>query len=238
MTKKMIFAVSLFAILSISCSSNEYDSRAVEALDKLSETIGDLSSCSYTVNSFMVDENANETNKTSDVYLRGSNKMFIKNSGSKGNKSFWYNGEKFAYFLYNKNEYDILDAPDNTLKVIDSINSKYGIYFPAADFLNPNLTDDALENYNQLLFFEDEKIDDIACVMIEATNEIQTVQMWIGKETNLPYKMTIESKTNESDYYEATYSNWRINPKLPDVMFEFQPPAGSAQVKFQPKNYK
>ena len=48
--------------------------------------------------------------------------------------------------------------------------------------------------------------------------------------------MVIISKTNEDKYYEAEYSNWRVNPKLPDIMFEFQPPAGSKQVKFQSNN--
>ena len=135
MKKKVILYSILSALFFISCNSGsgEYDTRAVESLDKLTETIGELTSLSYTVTSFEVDQEANEISKLSDVYLKGSNKMFIENTGTKGDKSFWYNGEKFAYFLFNKNEYDILDAPDNTLKLIDSINSKYGVYFPAAD---------------------------------------------------------------------------------------------------------
>ncbi len=229
----------LFILTFVSCNSSggkEYDTRAVETLDKLTETIGDLTTTSYTVTSFMVDNDGNEINKLSDVYLSGSNKMFIENKGTKGDKSFWYNGKKFAYFLYNKNEYDILDAPDNTLKLIDSIHSKFGVYFPAADFLYPTLTDDILDNYDQLLFFGEEKVDDVVCLALEANNEEIVVQIWIDKGTNLPHKMIIESKKNENKYYEAVYSNWRLNPKLPDVMFEFQPPKGSERKEFIAKN--
>jgi len=239
MMKKAILYSILTVLIFVSCNSSgakEYDTRAVETLDNLTETIGDLTSASYTVTSFRLANDGNEINKLSDVYLSGTNKMFIKNTGTKGNKSFWYNGEKFAYFLYNKNEYDILDAPDNTLKLIDSIHSKYGIYFPAADFLYPTLTDDILDNYDQLLFFGEEKINDINCIALEATNDKNIVQIWVEKDTHLPYKMIVESRTNENNYYEAVYTNWRINPKLPDVMFEFQPLAGSTQVKFQSKN--
>jgi len=241
MIKKLITGVLtlslLFAITSCNDSdSKEFDSRAVETLDKLTEAIGELSSCSYTVDSYNVDEEGNETGKLSDVYLRDNNKLFIQNSGTKGDKSFWYNGEKFAYFLYDKNEYDILDAPDNTLELIDNIHNKYGVYFPAADFLSPTLTDDILDSYDELLYFGDEKIDDVNCISIEASNNNNVVMLWVNKETYLPYKMIIISKTNENKYFEANYTHWRLNPKLPDVMFEFQAPEGSERKKFIAKN--
>ncbi|MFK5981326.1 MAG: DUF2092 domain-containing protein [Flavobacteriaceae bacterium] len=235
MKKRIILYSLLSALFFVSCNSSgdgEYDTRAIESLDKLTETVGDLNSLSYTVDSYSVSKEGEENSKLSDVYLRDHNKMFIKNSGTKGNKSFWYNGETFSYFLFDKNEYDILNAPDNTLKVIDSINANYGIYFPAADFLYPTLTDDMITSYDQILFFGDEKIEDIDCISIEASNEEYIVQIWINKELNLPYKMTIISKVNENEYYEAVYSNWRINPKLPDVMFEFKELEGSERKKF------
>ena len=239
MRKKVILFSILSALFFVSCNSSgngEYDTRAVESLDKLTETVGELTSLSYTVTSFEVNKEAKEISKLSDVYLKGANKMFIENSGTKGDKNFWYNGEKFAYFLFNKNEFDILDAPDNTLKLIDSIHSKYDIYFPAADFLFPTLTDDIIDNYDQLLYFGEEKVDDLECIALEAANEETIVQIWIEKDTNLSYKMIVESKTNENRYYEAVYSNWRINPKLPDIMFEFKAPTGSEMKKFVAKN--
>ena len=237
MNNKVILYSILSVLFFVSCNSSsegEYDSRAVDSLDKLSEVIGNLSSLSYTVDSYSVDKDSVAISKLSDVYLRGADKMFIENSGTNGNKSFWYDGKTFSYFLFNKNEYDILDAPDGTLKLIDSINSKYGIYFPAADFLYPTLTDDILANYDSLLYADDEKVEDIDCVYLEANNAENTVQVWIAKSSNLPVKMVITSKTDENKYYEAVYSNWKLNPELPDIMFEFQPPSGSTQVKFQP----
>ena len=79
-------------------------------------------------------------------------------------------------------------------------------------------------------------MDDVDCIALEATNEEIIVQIWIVKETNLPHKMIVESKINENKYYEAEYSNWRVNPKLPDIMFEFQPPTGSERKKFVEQN--
>lgn len=239
MNRKGILYSVLAILFFVSCNSSvegEYDSRAVESLDKLSEVIGNLSSLSYTVSSYSVTKDSVETRKLSDVYLKGSDKMFIENSGFEGNKSFWYDGETFSYFLFDKNEYDILDAPDGTLKLIDSIHSKYGIFFPAADFLYPTLTDDILGNYDSLFFADAERIEDIDCVLLEANNDENTVLVWIDKKLNLPVRMQITSKSAKNIYYEAVYSNWKLNPELPDIMFEFQPPSGSTQVKFQPIN--
>ena len=241
MKKKLFLYTILSVVLFISCNSSgdgEYDTRAIKSLDNLTETIGDLNSLSYTVNSFTINETGKETSKESDVYLRDSNKMFIENSGTKGDKSFWYNGETFSYFLFDKNEYDILEAPDHTLKLIDSIHNNFGIYFPAADFLYPTLTDDMMVNYDQILFYGDEKVNDVDCITLESSNDEQIVQLWIDKENNLPIKMVILSKSNENKYYEAVYSNWRVNPKLPDIMFEFQAPKGSERKKFVALNLK
>lgn len=234
MKKQILFFTLCIAVLLASCSSGsgEYDTRAVESLDKLTETVGKLTSLSYTVQSFEVNKEEKETYKLSDVYLKGPNKMFIENSGTNGTKHFWYNGETFSYFLYGDSEYDTLEAPDNTLKLIDSIHSKYNIYFPAADFLYPTLTDDLLESYDKLLYFGEEEINEVTCIALEATNEDIVVQIWIEKETNLPHKMIIENKNNQVKYYEAEYSNWKIDPNLPDILFEFQPPEGSKRKKF------
>jgi len=238
MRKRIVLYSMLLALVFVSCKSSgggEYDSRAVDVLDKLTETIGDLSACSYTLSSYESDKNGVEIEKLSDTYLKGPNKLFVENTGPNGRRNFWYNGEKFSYFLYNENEYDILDAPENTLALIDSIHNTYGIHFPAADFLYPTLTDDILENFDELLFFGEENDNGIDCVLLEATNENQIVGIWIEKETNLPHKMTIQSVEHENEYYEAFYSNWKLNPKLPDVMFEFQPPKGSVKKELKTK---
>ena len=88
----MKIKVFLYSILSalifISCNSSgggEYDTRAVESLDKLTETIGKLTSLSYSVDSYSIDEEGKENDRMSDVYLKGSYKMFVENTGSEGN---------------------------------------------------------------------------------------------------------------------------------------------------------
>ena len=224
----------------VSCSSNQddnkYDTRAVEYLDNLSETIGNLNTCSYTLNTINAKSKDSVFINEHDVYMRGPDKMHITSNGRKGSRAYWYDGEQFSYFSYNKNVYDTVSAPANIIAAIHFLNDKYGIYFPAADFFYPTFTDDIIENYNNVLMMEDELIDNVDCAVIEASNDSEFVQIWIEKATNLPYKLSIEKTEDSGKYYEAVFTNWKLNPELPDVLFKFTPPANSNRVELQVKN--
>lgn len=235
MMKNIIFTLVLCGALFTSCNSKEYDTRAINSLDTMTAAIGELKACSYTIHTIIANDSI-EINKMSDAYMRGPDKLYVHTVGTQGERGFWYNGKSFAYFSYNKNEYDIIDAPNNILKLIDTINETYGIDFPAADFFYPSLTDDILENYNSVLFTGEEKIDGVNCVSIEASNDREILQIWIDETTNLPHRMVMESKINKNEFYDVVFSNWRIDPSLPDLLFEFQPSEGSTQVKFQTKH--
>lgn len=220
---------------SCTSTSGKYDKDAIEHLDKLSETIGQLNSCSYTLNSVSTIANKTEFVNESDVYFRGPNKMYIHITGTKGTKGFWYNGSSFAYYVYDKGTFDTIAAADNIIAVIDQLHNEYGIDFPAADFFYPSFTDDVINNFSEVLFLGDKKNDGINCIVIEAINDEKILQIWIDKDTNLPHMMTIVKSDNKGDSYEAVFSNWRVNPQLPDLLFEFEPPSNSTRVKLQSK---
>ena len=240
--KKLTIYMIVLAFLIISCNTStvkdgkKYDTSAVQNLDSLSKTIGELNSCSFTINTFISTSNGEERHHEHDIYLQGPDKLHIYSNGQTGRKSFWYNGEQFSYFSYDNHAYDIIDAPDNTIATIDFVHDNYGIDFPAADFFYPTFTDDILENYSQVLLTDDEVIDNISYTVIEALNESETVHIWIDKSTQLPYKLIIENESIADKYYEAVLSNWKINPKLPDLLFEFKPPTNSIKEVFTNKS--
>jgi hypothetical protein len=240
--KKLTIYMIVPALLIISCNTStvkddeKYDTSAVQYLDSLSETIGKLNSCSFTINIFISTSSGVERRHEHDVYMRGPDKLHIYSNGKTGRKSFWYNGKQFSYFSYDNNAYDMIDAPDNIIATIDFVNDKYGIDFPASDFFYPTFTDDILADYTQVLLNEDEVIDNVNYEVIEALNESETVHIWIDKSTQLPYKLIIENESIADEYYEAVLSNWKINPKLTDLLFEFKPPTNSIKEVFTNKS--
>lgn len=237
MTSKAILYSVLASLFLVSCTGKdekEYDTRAIESLDAMSEVIGELSACSYTLDDVSVKADGSEYYNQHDVYMRGPDKMYIHSNGTKGERSYWYNGTSLAYYSFENNTYATIDAPDNIVKAIDYVHDKYGVRFPAADFFYPSFTDDILTDFDQVLFLGEEVINGIEATTILASNDVQVAQIWIDKASNLPLRFSIESTADTPEFYEATFSNFRENPDLPDLMFESKPPSNSERTELEP----
>ncbi len=244
--KCKVFTSLAFAALAgllVSCNSPSqsdseaarYDAAAIEALDMMSEKIATLSSCSFTLDTINSTDPSNEIRNEHDVYMRAPDKMYVHTVGTAGEKGYWYNGAKLAYFSYSERKYATVEAPDNILKAIDAGSKTYGIDFPAADFFYPDLTDDILDNYDDV-YFSEEEIDGISNASVTAINSDEVVQIWIDQATYLPYRMVIQSKLDHNNYYDVVFSNWKTNQELPDTLFEFQPPSSSEETTLSAKN--
>ena len=119
--------IALFFLFA-SCNSTSgdqdgvYDSRAVESLDKMGDVIGNLNSCSYTLNTYVSEkDDAGELgvfSNENDVYLRGPDKMHVRVNGTKGEYGYWYNGSELSFYSYDKSTWDSVDAPDRIIKAI------------------------------------------------------------------------------------------------------------------------
>ena len=247
MLKRIIIPIIILSYFLVSCESNskgvakEYDTRAVAVLDSLSSVIGNLRSCSFSVETEFVDTNGEDDKMLfieHDIYMRGPDKMYIHSDGDRGEKGYWYNGNKLAFLNFDKSIFDTIRAPNNIILAIDFVHNEYGIDFPAADFFYPTLTDDIIENYNKIYYIGDVKVNDVECVAVSATNEKESLYIWVEKNTYLPYRMVIAQKEELSKVYESTFSNWKVNPHLPDVLFQFTPKSTSKRVKLISKKQK
>lgn len=236
MVRKAILYAVLASVFLVSCTAkdkDEYDTRAIESLDAMSEVIGELLACSYTLDDVNVTEDGSEFYNVHDVYMRGPNKMYIHSNGTKGERSYWYDGATLAYYSFDKDTYAEIEAPGNIVETIHYVHEEYGVRFPAADFFFPDLTDDILAEFDRVLFLGEDVLDGIESISILASNDNQTVQIWIDKATNLPLRLSIEPTAETAKFYEATFSNFRENPDLPDLLFESKPPIDSEKTELK-----
>ena len=217
------------------------DTIAVGIFDRMSDVIGELSSISFTlkVRNDEVDQDLGLVTKFSEskVNFNGPSQMQIHSYGDKGHRGFWFNGESLVYYSFEENNYAIIDSPSNTLDMINEVNDKYGIDFPAADFFSPTFTDDVLTNFDDLKYVGKRVLEGKECFYIIAKRADMIVQIWIANDAlNLPVKMLImEVDGKDSKQYEATFSNWDINPFLPDAMFSFQTPPKAKKISILPR---
>ena len=230
---KLPWALAGFIFLG-ACSQPEkiYDKKAIDDLDSLSFTIGELKSCSYTLEVIKQDEEENEIHNLNDVYMRGPNKMYVYSDGTKGKIGYYYNGSKLAFYSFDKNQYDTISAPETIISAVDFLHQTYGIDFPASDFFYPTLTDDIIAHYSSVESLTCE--EDLTGIL--AKNDMESVEIWIDEVNFLPYSIQIKSLKDTSQIYQAFFSNWRINPKLPDMLFEFYIPEDAEKIELSTKN--
>jgi hypothetical protein len=140
----------------------------------------------------------------------------------------------------DKNQYGQIEAPVNVVEMIDTVNKLYGIEFPAADFFYPTFVDDILADSRTLVYLGLTKVDNKECFHIAGTTPDKTFQFWIADDAfTLPIKMVIVY-TNKDMHpqYEATLSEWQINPSLPEALFTFTVPHRARKVKLMPLTVK
>ncbi len=242
MTFSLLF--SLLPLSFISAQTKQQDSLAILLIDRMTDIIGDLESCSYKLNvttdvpdvSFGLVKHLSNY----EVYMSGPSKLLINSHGDRGHHQYFYNGQQFATYSFDENNYGILPVADNTIQTIDSLNKKYGIEFPAADFFYPAFTDDLLGDAGVIKFLGIVRTEGKEYFHIMASGTDKNYEFWINNDAfNLPAKFAITYKTQKGNpQYQATFSDWEINPALPSSMFDFLPPPGARQVKIMSQNEK
>jgi hypothetical protein len=238
MNKKILFTIFICAfVLQSRAQTHRIDTVAVSILDKMSTVIGELGSCSLTVKSnYDIVSRELGLIKHSDeeqLYLHGSNKLLVRAEGDRGTRYLSYNGKTLTYFSLDKNQYGQIESSSPVMEMIDTVNKLYGIDFPAADFFYPTFVDDILAETTNLVYLGMTKVDGKDCFHIAGTAKDKTYQFWIADDAfYMPVKMVIVNTSKEfSPQYEAVLTDWKLNPDLPDALFEFTAPPKAKKIK-------
>lgn len=219
----------------------QVDPVAVLVLDKMSDLIGDLESCSFTLSTRQdindPDHGWVTQHSTSTMIFDGPDKMHVHRTGEKGQEGFWYNGEEVSFYSYDQNNFVRVAAPETTLATIDTLNVVYGTEIPAADFFYPAFTDDLLEAFPTILYLGKKPVGNDNCYHIKASNDEMEVQFWISDQAyKLPIRYSIVYKNNSNMQYETHFSNWDLNPVIPPSVFDFMPPKNAKPIKILAQN--
>jgi len=244
MKQTIISFLGLFLASGMMAQENKFDPAAIMILDRMSDVIGDMTSCSFktSVAHDVADPDFGMVKQfvQSEVYLVGPDKMLVNYWGPHGHRQCWYDGKQFAIYDFEEKNYGMVPAPNNIIATIDSIHEHFGFDFPAADFLYPAFTDDLLESCDRIAFNGRAEINGHECFQVIAKNATTTSQIWISNDAfNLPvrYVITYDSKPGHPQY-DCTFTDWQVNPDLPNAMFNFVPPPGTHEVRLMSTDQK
>ena len=242
MIKRFAFsALLIFTLSSQAQNPREVDSIAVRLVDKMSAVIGELSAVSVSLETANDEQNDLFENERlfaqHQLRFSGPSNMTVHSRGDGGNKAFWYNGEFLTYYSFDENNYVTLETPDNTMDMIDSLHTKFGIKFPGADIFFPTLTDDILNNFDHFKYLGLKEVDGEQCFHVMASSEEMTFQLWITNDAMyLPKKYLFLDKKDHHKQFEGTFSNWVLNPIIPATVFEFTPPKNARLISIMAKS--
>lgn len=121
--------------------------------------------------------------------------------------------------------------------MMDTVSRIYGVEIPGADFFYPSMVDDLLDTVYNLVYLGLTFIDEKPVFHIAGTMPEMTFQLWVHKdEFFLPARLVIVYTGKDNiPQFQATYSDWKLNPDLPLSMFEFKPPPGAGKTKLGKK---
>ncbi|WP_113925355.1 DUF2092 domain-containing protein [Cognataquiflexum aquatile] len=242
MQKIGYFMVAFFLVVGAKAQDSTMDARAVVLLDRMSEVIGDLKSCSFQLKTGI---DVNDPGKgilrqysVHDVHMVGPDKMHIHSKGPKEELGYWYNTDMLMYYSFTANTYGFIETPDNILETIDMVNADYGVDFPAGDFFYPSFTDDLIESSESIYYIGLVHFDGRDYHHIVAKGTDKHIQIWIHNDTfALPGRYVIhEKKDGETLQFEGTFSNWKLNPDLPVAIFDFVAPENARRLNIVSKS--
>jgi len=220
------------------------DASAVLVLDRMSDIIGDLNSCGFTlkVDNDVTDQDFGLVTQCSNsqVYMVGPDKMLVDTHGWHGHRGYWYDGKTITYYSYDDNRYAVAEAPGTIMETIDAIHTEYGVDFPGADFFYPSFTDDLIKAFPVIRMIGRKTVEGQVCYQIVATNSRNRVQVWVADNAvMLPVKFSVTNLTAKgAPQYVGTFSDWQLNPALPAALFTFDPPPSAAPLRLVSKSGK
>lgn len=221
----------------------QQDTAAILLMDRMSATIADLHSCTFVLDMAydMVDPDHGrmQVHETSTVYMTGPDRMHLNTNGDRGHKGIWYNGTQLIRYSFTEHNYGVMDAPDNIMATIDEVNIRYGVDFPAADLFYSSFVDDVIAQMPSIHYLGKAMVSGKECFRILAHGDEMSLQLWIATDaTFLPIQFLFTDHLDGEARYQGTFSAWALNPDIPKVLYEFQPPPGAALVRILPRVQK
>jgi hypothetical protein len=150
------------------------------------------------------------------ISVRRPDGLHVVHDGDERQISFIFDGEVMTLLDRAKNLYAQTEAPGEIDAALDLLFEQFGYSVPVAAGRHT--------------------VDGIPCHHVAFSGETLDWQIWIEDGPRpLPRQIVITYKEEPgAPQYRARFSNWNFQPRLSDLYFEFDPPAGSAPMEFLP----
>lgn len=129
--------------------------------------------------------------------------------------------------------YGAVPAPASLDEALDVASDRFGIVMPLEDFLRSDPRKDLLPQVTSGTDIGTVDVLGVPCEHLAFSQTNIDWQLWIDKgPMPVPRKFVITYKDEpESPEFDAIFLKWDFTTKLPDFVFQFEPPADAFRIK-------
>lgn len=214
------------------------DAKADELLKKMSAELQGMKSMQFDADHTMemVTKEGEKLQYVAEsrVQLQRPNKLRSDRTGPLADLAFFYDGNNVTIYGKKLNLYAQEKAPGNLDQMIDFARDSLDLDAPAADLLYGDVYQGLMQDVDSGQYLGLEEIGDRACHHLAFRKKETDFQIWIQDGPHaLPCRYVIISKTEQgSPSYTVELNNWKENPAIPAMTFQFTAPKGAGKINF------
>ncbi|HXN33875.1 MAG TPA: DUF2092 domain-containing protein [Polyangiaceae bacterium] len=176
-----------------------------------------------------------QKSSSADVIVRRPDRLKASVVGDDDKKrAIFFDGKTVTLYMPTRNYYARMDAPGTIGAAIDTAESRYGLDFPAPDFLRMASGEDFAKGLTAAGEVGKSRVGNTDCEHYAYRSADVDYQLWVetGDKPPLPRKLVITSKKDPTQPEYTAIVTWDLAPTIDDAAFTFRPPEGATEIAF------
>jgi hypothetical protein len=199
--------------------------RGRETVERMSAKLGSAHTFSVTTSEtrdqVMSTGNVQQVKLTRQTVLRRPDRLYFQTSGAIENEG-WYDGVGLTLVIHKEKVFGQARMPETLDRALDSMNERYGIPMPLADFLYSNAAKALLADTTTGGWLARDQIDGKAADHLSFKDTGVNWEIWIAATGDpLPLRLVASFPDNKRlRKVDATFTNWNFAPEIAADRFD------------------
>jgi hypothetical protein len=173
-----------------------------------------------------------QAGRTIELQVRRPNRFHAEVHSARRNRGLYYDGKSITLLNRVQNFYGSIPAPATIDEALDVASERFGIAMPLEDIIVSDPYQSAMRKVTSGIYLGSVMVLGVPCEHLAFSTGKVDWQIWIEQGARpVPRKIVITYKDEvTTPEYTAILSSWDFQTKLPDFLFNFEPPAGTAKI--------
>jgi len=212
------------------------DPQADELLRRMGDYLGQAQS--FSVNAEVWDDiqvssgQMIQAGRTIELQVRRPNLLHAEVRSTRRNHGLYYDGKSITLLNRVENFYGSIPAPGTLDEALDAACERFGITMPLEDLIVSDPYQNAIHKAVSGTDLGPVTVLGVPCEHLAFSLGMVDWQIWIEDGARpVPRKIVITYRDEAgAPQYTAIFSQWDFETKLPDFLFNFEPPSGAAKI--------